>query len=282
VKIDGPQEQGDAARAAPGESVPQDGFRGARWVQGKSVHATREERSFALRLPFCRDRQTDMRASPSRTRRVAVGAARRWHAQITKEEYGRLGSAALGERLALQLRARGKNPYVIPVGGSNALGTWGYLEAVHELQQQQQSSGRAFTDIAMVRLPVCLSVCPSIRQRASVRPSGSASTDIVMVRLLLSCVRPSVCLSVPDLFRDGGSLVGNVGHGAGLGWQCLGLCNCMWLLVVRQWLLSFGGSGWCQIGACVNGIRILLVSMVLGCRPAAHGLSGVRTMFEWF
>jgi D-cysteine desulfhydrase len=30
------------------------------------------------------------------------------------------------------------NPYPIPVGGSNALGTWGYIEGVNELMQQQQ------------------------------------------------------------------------------------------------------------------------------------------------
>jgi 1-aminocyclopropane-1-carboxylate deaminase/D-cysteine desulfhydrase-like pyridoxal-dependent ACC family enzyme len=31
---------------------------------------------------------------------------------------------ALGELLAKKLKAEGKNPYVIPVGGSNSLGTW--------------------------------------------------------------------------------------------------------------------------------------------------------------
>lgn len=44
--------------------------------------------------------------------------------QITKEEYGEYGSEALGERLAEQLRAEGKNPYVVPVGGSSPLGGW--------------------------------------------------------------------------------------------------------------------------------------------------------------
>ena len=34
--------------------------------------------------------------------------------------------------------ARGacKAPYVIPVGGSNALGAWGYVECVREVQEQ--------------------------------------------------------------------------------------------------------------------------------------------------
>lgn len=47
---------------------------------------------------------------------------------MSKEEYVRHGSAALGSSLVAQLRAQGHNPYLIPVGGSNALGTWGYLQ----------------------------------------------------------------------------------------------------------------------------------------------------------
>lgn len=43
---------------------------------------------------------------------------------------------------------QGLNPYLIPVGGSNALGTWGYLQAVEEIRQQTQGWG--ITDIAMV------------------------------------------------------------------------------------------------------------------------------------
>ena len=45
--------------------------------------------------------------------------------QVTKEEYGRFGGPALGERLAAQLRAQGLNPFVIPVGGSSSMGVWG-------------------------------------------------------------------------------------------------------------------------------------------------------------
>lgn len=39
------------------------------------------------------------------------------------------------------------SPSVIPVGGSSALGTWGYLAAVDELTQQ--AGPGAFTDVAM-------------------------------------------------------------------------------------------------------------------------------------
>ena len=68
--------------------------------------------------------------------------------QVTKDEYARLGGMALAELLAQQLRDAGRNPYIIPVGGSNPLGCWGYLQMVEELRQQIE--GQGFTDIAMV------------------------------------------------------------------------------------------------------------------------------------
>lgn len=58
----------------------------------------------------------------------------------TPGEYGRVGSVQLVARLAKELKRQGKRPYCIPVGGSNGLGTWGYLEAVKELLAQWESS----------------------------------------------------------------------------------------------------------------------------------------------
>ncbi|GIL44459.1 hypothetical protein Vafri_1914 [Volvox africanus] len=55
---------------------------------------------------------------------------------VTKEEYGTVGSGALLEQLRLELEAEGRKPYIIPVGGSNSLGTWGYIEAINEILQQ--------------------------------------------------------------------------------------------------------------------------------------------------
>ena len=69
---------------------------------------------------------------------------------MTKEEYQSIGSVALGERLVERLRAAGRRPFLIPVGGSSGLGSWAYLEAVREIQAQQ-ADGRPFTDIALVR-----------------------------------------------------------------------------------------------------------------------------------
>jgi 1-aminocyclopropane-1-carboxylate deaminase/D-cysteine desulfhydrase-like pyridoxal-dependent ACC family enzyme len=55
---------------------------------------------------------------------------------VSTSNYARFGSDALTSILESQLRAQGKNPFVIPVGGSDSLGCWGYLEAIRELSQQ--------------------------------------------------------------------------------------------------------------------------------------------------
>ena len=60
-----------------------------------------------------------------------VGAEIRW---VSREEYKR--RAELFPVVAAELRARGHKPYVVPEGGSNALGAWGYIRAVEELAQQ--------------------------------------------------------------------------------------------------------------------------------------------------
>ena len=57
-------------------------------------------------------------------------------------EYGRLGFDALVQQLCLHLYdVEGKKVYAIPLGGSNAIGTWGYVEAVHELKTQLDDAG---------------------------------------------------------------------------------------------------------------------------------------------
>jgi len=57
-----------------------------------------------------------------------VGAEIVW---LTFEEYGH--RAEMLERKAESLRGLGKTPYIIPEGGSNALGAWGYVRTVEEL-----------------------------------------------------------------------------------------------------------------------------------------------------
>eukprot|EP00527_Entomoneis_sp_CCMP2396_P007761 CAMPEP_0198144928 /NCGR_PEP_ID=MMETSP1443-20131203/19633_1 /TAXON_ID=186043 /ORGANISM="Entomoneis sp., Strain CCMP2396" /LENGTH=420 /DNA_ID=CAMNT_0043808423 /DNA_START=122 /DNA_END=1384 /DNA_ORIENTATION=- len=64
----------------------------------------------------------------------------------TPGEYGRIGSQQIVERLAKHLTSLGKKPYQIPVGGSNGLGSWGYIHGVEELVQQWKMAGDQFLD----------------------------------------------------------------------------------------------------------------------------------------
>ncbi|KAL6962829.1 D-cysteine desulfhydrase [Sarracenia purpurea var. burkii] len=70
---------------------------------------------------------------------------------VSKEEYAKIGSLALTTVLKEKLKNEGRKPYVIPVGGSNSLGTWGYIEAVREIEQQLkiENSKAGFDDIVV-------------------------------------------------------------------------------------------------------------------------------------
>lgn len=60
---------------------------------------------------------------------------------VSHEEYRRRSEVM--ERVAEELRAAGRRPYVIPEGGSNALGSLGYVLAVDELRAQLPEDWRA-------------------------------------------------------------------------------------------------------------------------------------------
>nr|XP_043615208.1 putative D-cysteine desulfhydrase 1, mitochondrial [Erigeron canadensis] len=66
---------------------------------------------------------------------------------VSKEEYSRIGSLTLTNLLKEKLIKEGRKPYVIPVGGSNSLGTWGYIEAIREIEHQTQKTKTSFDDI---------------------------------------------------------------------------------------------------------------------------------------
>lgn len=83
---------------------------------------------------------------------------------MTKEEYARVGSKQLGQQLEEQLRQQGKKPCVIPVGGSDAIGTFGYLAATQEILEQAGKG--AFTDIVNVSQNIPMFDCT---QRNSVQ-----------------------------------------------------------------------------------------------------------------
>jgi len=60
--------------------------------------------------------------------------------QLHRVPGGTAMDAAL-EALALKLRQQGRKPYVIPGGGSNPLGSLGYVDCVLELQRQCEAMG---------------------------------------------------------------------------------------------------------------------------------------------
>ncbi len=64
---------------------------------------------------------------------------------ITPEQYRRRGELSL--QLARALREEGRKPYIIPEGGSNGLGSWGYLEFARELAGQTAQLGIAISDV---------------------------------------------------------------------------------------------------------------------------------------
>lgn len=69
----------------------------------------------------------------------------------TPGEYGRFGSHQLVQRLCQQIEASDENKkvYGIPVGGSNGLGTWGYVRAIQEFKQQLSSSDTAIDHVVV-------------------------------------------------------------------------------------------------------------------------------------
>ena len=95
--------------------------------------------------------------------------------QVTKEEYVRHGSTHLGNLVVKELQDKGKKPLLIPVGGSNATGTWGYLEFMQELQQQ--TCAQPFTDIVMV------SLCLKAEQRPDFSSRMVGTDDLYIVLL---------------------------------------------------------------------------------------------------
>jgi D-cysteine desulfhydrase family pyridoxal phosphate-dependent enzyme len=67
--------------------------------------------------------------------------------QVSPGTYAQLGQAKLLEVLRQQLIGEGRNPYIIPVGGSNPVGAFGYMEAVEEIRRQSLESNMHFDHI---------------------------------------------------------------------------------------------------------------------------------------
>lgn len=53
------------------------------------------------------------------------------------------------QALAVRLHASGRKPYIVPIGGSNALGALGYVRAGLELAEQIKESGQHFAGVVL-------------------------------------------------------------------------------------------------------------------------------------
>ncbi len=56
---------------------------------------------------------------------------------------------AIMEKIAEEFRAKGRRPYIIPLGGANGIGALGYLEAYLEIQEQMKSAKIRLSAIAV-------------------------------------------------------------------------------------------------------------------------------------
>lgn len=66
---------------------------------------------------------------------------------ITPDQYQQRNERLQAE--SDKLRALGKRPYIIPEGGSNALGCWGYIEALREWRDHHDLRKLGITDIVV-------------------------------------------------------------------------------------------------------------------------------------
>ncbi|OQR82443.1 D-cysteine desulfhydrase [Achlya hypogyna] len=68
---------------------------------------------------------------------------------VSRSDYAKHGGGDYFiEKTCERLRAQGRKPYGIPVGGSNGVGTWGYIEIIEELEHQNQHMQLGITDVA--------------------------------------------------------------------------------------------------------------------------------------
>ncbi len=61
---------------------------------------------------------------------------------LTAEQYKNINEVL--EEYSLYYKKKGYNPYIIPVGGSNAVGCWGYISMFTELIEQERELGLKF------------------------------------------------------------------------------------------------------------------------------------------
>ncbi|KAF5445590.1 hypothetical protein F2P56_034633 [Juglans regia] len=116
---------------------------------------------------------------------------------ISKEEYAKIGSVTLTNILKEKLLKEGRRPYVIPVGGSNSLGTWGYIEAIREIEQQLQ------TGTGDIKFDDIVVACGSGGTIAGLSLGSSLSTLDAKVHAFSVCDDPDYFYDFVQALLDG-------------------------------------------------------------------------------
>jgi len=120
-----------------------------------------------------------------------VGAELQWISRPAWRDRNRLLAEA-----ADRVRSAGGRPYVVPEGGSNALGSWGYIRAMHELADDLQ--GIAAPDHPVTVVYAC--------------GSGGTGAGLILGARLLRLERRGIRLAAINVCDDRAYFVAAIGR----------------------------------------------------------------------
>lgn len=113
------------------------------------------------------------------------------------------------QEAAERLRSLGKKPYVVPIGGSNALGALGYVRAGLELAQQIEESSKTFAAVVLASgsagthsgLALALAECLPQLPVIGVTVSRPVATQLPKVQGLAERTAELLGVSLPAAFK---------------------------------------------------------------------------------
>ncbi|WZB73699.1 pyridoxal-phosphate dependent enzyme [Achromobacter insuavis] len=189
------------------------------------------------------------------------------------------------QALAERLRAQGRKPYVIPAGGSNAIGALGYAAAALELVGQQAEYGFALTRlflanggsgthaglaaglIAMGGSPGAIRAFAAIGDAPAVQQATAAKTAAALDRLGIDGD-----LTLADIHVDGGQ------RGAAYGMPTAAMAEAVNLMARHEGLLLdpvYSGKAFAGLLALIRGDRLRdagdVVFLMTGGAPTLFG-----------
>jgi D-cysteine desulfhydrase family pyridoxal phosphate-dependent enzyme len=116
-------------------------------------------------------------------------------------------AAALAADVVAQVRARGDRPYLIPAGGSNAIGALGYVDAAFELARQAQAQKLKF-DALFVTTGSCTTHGGLLVGLEGVRRTAALDGDPRVIGISVYQRRDDALATVRKKVRETGELVG--------------------------------------------------------------------------